>query len=175
VNPLCLLPGWCIELIRVDETHCVKLGVARCAVAAGIVDLLQRGAWTPAGLAGNLPLEEGLKHAWSAFRSWCHQAGIYSNARQFTRDRLGISTLDFAESASKAYNTRVLVAWLADAATHIPDADASDHTRMIALHFWSMHELFLAMEEVKDKFFDANQASRFCNAGQHHCIVHGCV
>ena len=171
VNPMCLLPGWSLTHVRLDETHTVKLGIARWSVAACIIDFAGRGAWGDP----HMPLDGRLKHAWAAFQEWCGTVAVNCNARRFTKERLGIGRGKFAESASKAWNTRVLVAWLAsksgDLATRA--VDNADHASMIALHMWSLHDFFLSMEEVKSQFFSESQADRCVSAGNHVVSSYG--
>jgi hypothetical protein len=100
---------------------------------------------------------------------------VNCNARRFTKDRLGIGHGKFAESATKAWNTRVLVAWLASKSADLamPVAGNADHASMMALHMWALHEFFLSMEEVKSQFFSESQADRCINAGNRVISSYG--
>ena len=58
LNPMCLCPGWRLEFIRWDETHLVKLGVARFSIASALLDLSHRGIFDD-GRDSAMPSESG--------------------------------------------------------------------------------------------------------------------
>jgi hypothetical protein len=107
-NAVCLTPGWHLEMIRVDECHAVKLGVARWTTANTILDLAEQGLW------GATPLQQQLDTAWCQFTGWSRRHRIQSRVRRFTRARLGLAADDYPEASTKAMDTRVVVAWLAE-------------------------------------------------------------
>jgi hypothetical protein len=136
-------------------------------VGAAVINLCERGIFDEAGRTNDVRL----KVAWRRFRRWCRGRGVESNARSFTQARLTWNTAEFAESTSKAMNTRILVAWIADEAALAPDADLNTRNQMVSTHLFNLNELHLAMEDVKAQFFTDAQVARFCNAGAPRWIT----
>ena len=159
INPLALLPGWRVQFIRMDEMHAVKAGIARWAFAGALLDMAWNGAFGPP------PLDDQLQKAWVQFRAWRRRHRIQANPRKFTPDRLGVGRGEFAESASKAFNTRVLVSWLSECFQSWALATVSDRARVTAMVLHSLNDMFHLMERCTGLFFPAEVAERFCNAG----------
>ena len=55
-----------------------------------------------------------LRRQYYAFRSWCKENKITCSTRMFTPSQLRVKHDDFPFLGTKAYNTRVIIAWLAD-------------------------------------------------------------
>ena len=159
-NPLAHVPGWRLQFIKWDETHAVKLGVGRWAVASAQLSLCGRGHFGPP------PLEDQLSRAWVSFRSWRRLHSVQCTVKRFTRSRLGVSSTDFPESSSKAWNTRVLVAWLSEQCAVARDVAGNDHNRMLALCMHSMHSWFCSMEACKHVFFEDADKRTFLLSGR---------
>jgi hypothetical protein len=159
VNPFVLLPGFTLGCIKWDECHLVKLGVARLCVGSAMVVLCRRGVF------GALPQDDQLKRAWAQFRDWAHRHRVQHNVRSFTKARLGISGTDFPESATKAWQTRVLIAWLAEVSRDAPDAGAngSNATLALCLHWLAV---FFSVMEKAGFFFKPDELATFSNATQ---------
>jgi len=157
INPLAFLPGFDIRFIRFNEMHTVKLGLARLTAASALLDLCQRGVFGP----GALPVM--LAHATRRFKRWCRSNHLYSNLRRFTKSRLGYSTVDYPELGSKAWNTRIVISWLAAEACGANDAAATEHTRQVAVVLHAMHRMFQAMES-SGRFFEPAAEREFCDA-----------
>jgi len=156
MNPLALVPSFHIEAIKFDETHAVKLGVARIISASALLDLCDRGHF------GGRPLANQLSAAWNSFKQWLRRGYLHSNLRRFTASRLNHSTTEYPELAAKAWNCRLVVGWLASQACAAADAPQSEHNRMVALAVYGLNDMFCTMEGAK-RFFDQAQADRFCN------------
>lgn len=159
-NPLSRLPGFRLQFIRVDEMHCIKLGIARFAVAGALLEMAQGGGFGP------LPLDNQLQEAWASFREWRRQRRIQANPRRFTRERLGLGKGEFAHSASKAHNTRILIAWLCDKFLAWDQADASDRNKVTGMVLHGLSSMFHLMESSKGIFFQPQVAQQFCAAGE---------
>jgi hypothetical protein len=159
LNPLARVPGWKVEMVRWDPTHILNLGIGRWTAGAAIINLCERGIFDELGE------DKRLKVAWRRFKAWCFNRRVESNARAFTLQRLTWNTTEFAESTSKAMNTRIIIGWLATEATNAPDADMNDQNKMLASHLFNLNELHLSMEECKTQFFDHAGEERFCTAG----------
>ena len=157
-NPFTLLPGWRIQFIKWDETHLVKLGVARLVVASALVRLVERRLFGPP------PLEDQLKRAWAAFREWACRNRIQHNVRKFTKARLGLNGAEYPESSTKAWNTRVLVAWLAEVSGNAHDAPATESNCILALLLHSLHEFFATMENCSSLFFSDAELTTFADS-----------
>jgi hypothetical protein len=153
------MAGWKLQFIKWDECHILKLGICRWAVAAGILDLAERG------LFGQGRQEDRLAVAWAQFKMWARCRRIQCNARKFTPARLGIGSGDFLEMSSKAFNTRVFVHWLADVTRSAPDVDRTDHNKVLAVLFDNMARMFSIMEQSKSLFFTQSEATSFITSG----------
>ncbi len=166
VNAFATLPGWRVEFIKWDETHLCKLGVARLVAASSLLRLVQRG------LFGRPPLNAQLARAWAAFREWAWLNKVQHGVRRFTRARFSFAAGEWPEASTKAWNTRVVIAWLTHAACTAPDAANSDDTRMLALLLRSLNEAFLTMESCRGVFFTPVQAATFTEALQRFMAAH---
>lgn len=150
-NPIAMVPGWTLQMVRYDETHVLKLGLARLTIGSAMVDLVDQGRW---GQPGDW---EQLKHAYADFRRWSRENGVHANVRRFTKSRLGVRTDQFPESATKAWNSRLLVKWLA----HLLGADETEANQALRLHVVSLNSLFDNMEQCKNLFFSEAEAAQF--------------
>jgi hypothetical protein len=167
---LARLPGWQLAMVRVDPMHTINMGVARWSVASALVELMDRSQFDDRRSSR----ERHLQWAYRDFLMFCLRTGWRANVDVFTPARIGIKKAkEFPEASYKAYNTRVLVSWLAHVANTAADAEASDHHRALALHLWALDELFKSMEDCAERYFTAAEAERFIHAGNrlrlNHC------
>lgn len=160
-NPLCYLPDWSLSCVRWDEMHTLKLGLCRWTIPPSILTLLEEGL-VPG--ASGATLEGGLRFAWRSFKQWCRENGLDSNCRRFSSKKLGLSTVEYAESATPAWATRLIIGWLASVFAGAPPEGQPERFLVLKRHLWSLNELFRTMEECKSLHFTPQQTTRFCDA-----------
>lgn len=146
-NPLADLVDWRLEFIRFDETHANKLGISRWSIASSLLCLSDRLVF------GDGPLEQRLGVAWSQFKRWLLRHGLQCNARRFTKARLGLGAIQYCESSTKAWNSRIVISWLADVAIAAPLAAEADS--VLATHLHALSTVFQTMERAGNFFSDA--------------------
>ena len=71
--------------------------------------------------------------------------------------------LEYPELAANAWNSRLVMGWLAVETGRVQDARQNQHTHMVALLRWAMNDLFSTMEGA-GRWFDQGQVVRFCEA-----------
>lgn len=166
VNPFMWLPGWCLSQVRVDPMHVLLMGLCRWSLASGLLDLMGFQVFDAYGK--NNPSR--FRCAYKSFLEFCAASGWRANVDVFTPSRFGAGrTTEFPEAAYKAYNCRVLIAWMARETETVAAAAAApgngDDLPVLALHFAALHGLFKQMEKVKKRHFSRAEADSFINSG----------
>ena len=112
--PLVLTPGWHPQLIRLCAMHVLNLGLYQTLCAEGLLWLAENGCY---GLGD---LNTRLRGGYEALRRWMRAAGLHCSGRQFSMKRLHVTVpeVDFPYVAYKAFNCRILLAFLAAARNH---------------------------------------------------------
>ena len=109
-NPLVLVPGWHPQLIKFCAMHSLQLGVYQTVTAEALLWLCKHGVY------GNndLEIDVRLANAYVAFKSWLSRSRLTCSGRMFSSKRLHLSSVDYPFLGYKAYNTRVVLAFLAE-------------------------------------------------------------
>lgn len=107
---LCNVKGWHPHGNRQDWMHGVYQGLGQNIAANTIVELLMLNFWG----SRMLGFDKILARAWKHFRLWCKQNHISCSAPKFTRANLSWeSRYEYPTLKGKAWNCRVILAWLA--------------------------------------------------------------
>ena len=93
--------------------HILNLGVLQNVCAEGILLMMEHAVF------GGLEIEEKLRLIYNDFGSYCKLQGISCSQRRFTAANLHYPVnnkpaTDFPFLSAKAFNCRVVLAWLAD-------------------------------------------------------------
>ena len=88
--------------------HILNLGVMQTTAAEGILWLSDHSVHGGENLADRLRLSH------CSFKKWLKLSHIGCSQRCFTPSSLHLNVPDFPFLAAKAYNCRVVIAWLAD-------------------------------------------------------------
>ena len=89
--------------------HCLNLGVMQTLACEGLLHCMSCFAQSPGDDAAAC-----LRHQFVAFKMWCRSHKIACSTRTFTPAQLHMKDDEFPWLGTKAYNTRVILAWLAD-------------------------------------------------------------
>lgn len=87
--------------------HSLNLGIYLIIIAEGILMLARHRP--------HIPLEESIRVDYSRFRNWCSQTGVSCSQRCWTPKVLHLTgqAENYPWLKAKAYNARVILAWLA--------------------------------------------------------------
>ena len=88
--------------------HTLNLGVLQTLVAECILYLCENDVYQ-----GD-DIDERLQNAYNSFRAWCRSHKIGCSQRLFRSATLHLVPDDYPWIGAKAFNCRVLMAWLAD-------------------------------------------------------------
>ena len=90
--------------------HILNLGLLQNVTAEGILWLVEHK------VHGGTTLDDGLRLAYNAFQVFLRRNRISCSQRRFTRANMHLSdaTPDFPYLSAKAFNCRVILAWLDD-------------------------------------------------------------
>ena len=88
--------------------HILNLGVMQTTAAEGILWL------TDHCVHGGADIAKQLRRAHCAFKAWLQRNSVGCSQRCFTQASLHLNVPDFPFLSAKAYNCRVVLAWLAD-------------------------------------------------------------
>lgn len=142
-NPLVRVPGFHLSMLRIDVMHSIHLGLGRFFNAEALVFLSREGRW-------DADLDGSLRLAWGDFKRWCHQHGIMTTQRVFSTKRIGpagwLSGKEFPELLTKAWNSRLVSAWLAEELGHWVTNHHSDSASLIATLGGSLASAYWLME-----------------------------
>ena len=104
------VPGFHHQMIRFCAMHALALGVYQSLAADTLLWMCHHNAFD----TGSTDLDVQLQHAFEAFKIWMKRSGVYCSGRQFTSKRLHVCETDYPWLAYKAFNCRVVIAFLAD-------------------------------------------------------------
>ncbi len=153
-NPLAHLPGMCTQMLRIDQMHTVNLGVGQWTNAATLLWLLDAGSF------GGDNNGERLWAAWLRFVGWVNGVGLDTTQRPFTPRRLLMHVPGaFVELQSKAWNSRLVTAWLASVASQM---DVPDDFGRLVVSLQMMLDESLHFCEERGLLLTPADAQRFC-------------
>jgi hypothetical protein len=140
---LLLLVGFHYVMIRTCVIHNFNLGISQYLNGSVIATLVEK-----AGLWAARSLIESLKLAYADFKLWARQRGISHSQQCFTKGMLSRpSRQHFPLFKHKAWNGRVIAAWLAD----VSAAFLGNVVPLIGLAALASHlqaEMFALMEDM---------------------------
>ena len=113
-NPMVLVPGWHPQLIKYCCMHSLQLGIYQTLTAEAILRLCSHGVYG----GPHLNIDERLKNAYVAFKSWMSHSRLMCSGRMFNSKRLHLCNTDYPYLGYKAYNTRVVLAFVAESCQH---------------------------------------------------------
>lgn len=127
--------------------HMFNLGLGRVLNGSLLADLAESGF-----LGNSGSLKTCLEVAVADFRRWSREKNVNRAHRQarFTAKRLGLSkrSKQCPTLASKAYNGRVVSAWLSSLCLAACEEDRSAYAANRALAAWSFNELYTMIEQL---------------------------
>ena len=104
------VPGFHHNMIRYCAMHSLALGIYQSLAADTLLWMCQHNAF---GTTSE-ELDVQLQHGYEAFKIWMRRSGVYCSGRKFTSKLLHISKIDYPYLGYKAFNCRVVIAFLAD-------------------------------------------------------------
>ncbi|CAL1145496.1 unnamed protein product [Cladocopium goreaui] len=110
LGPLLQLPAFQVEMIRWDGMHTINLGADLWVIASVIKKLFEYD------LFGGTDMDEGdrLLIAYDDFRTWARTNKVQHSVPKFRPWRFRSKQHPWPELQSKAYNARVMLAWLCE-------------------------------------------------------------
>ena len=123
-SPLLLIPGFHFSRAVHDAMHGINLGPA-AHLMGSVLFIRSRG--------GKTPLE--LLH--DPFRSWCQVHNVKCSQPVFAPSLLQLNSTH-VEFKGKAYNIRVICAWLAEVMLQKHSADGGEVSMQLAQATWGM-------------------------------------
>ena len=111
-NPLILLDGWHNVLLRFCSMHTLALGVYQTLCAEGLLWLTTNGCF------GQGDMDVRLRKAFETFKVWMKASRLSCSGRAFCTKRLHVSDVEFPFLSYKAFNCRIVLAFLAESRTH---------------------------------------------------------
>ncbi|CAE6944155.1 unnamed protein product [Symbiodinium sp. CCMP2456] len=108
-NPLVLVPGWHPQLLRYCAMHSLQLGIYQIVTAESLLWLCRHGVFG----GPHLDIDVRLANAYVAFKSWMASSRLTCSGRMFSSKRLHLCSTDYPYLGYKAYNTRVVLAFVA--------------------------------------------------------------
>ena len=118
-NPMILIPGFHPSIIRFCSMHVLALGIYQTLAAEVLLWMSEHKVFCDRPQAG---LDEHLRYAFHNFKEWQTREHVTCSGRVFTSKRLHVSPGDFPWLGYKAFNCRVVLAWLAAARLLIKNA-----------------------------------------------------
>ena len=106
--PLVLVVGWHPQLIRFCAMHALSLGVYQTLTAEALLWMCAHSVF------GQGSLDEQLLNGFLAFKAWASRLGLSCSGRPFSTKRLHVTNTDFPYLGYKAFNTRIVLAFVAD-------------------------------------------------------------
>lgn len=176
-NPIAKLPGFQASQLRIDVMHTVCLGLCLWSNAGALICLCRRGHF---GI-GNFSVQ--LTVAFRRFQLWLHRLGLNSSQRPFNPRRvLGQhGALDYAEMASKAWNSRLITNWLDEELRHLPGEDGDGEARLTVALISLLNRSF-HLSESWGRFLTEAQAESYAQTVERcvriyrelarHCMTH---
>ena len=111
--PLILLPGFDSQQIRYCSMHTLNLGVFQSLAAEGLLHMCENEC-----LGAGADLTHQLCLTFLDFKRWQTREGISCSGREFSVKRLHVCNTDYPFLGYKAFNTRIVIAYLAASRTH---------------------------------------------------------
>lgn len=107
------LVGFDVKMINIDIMHAWHLGVGR-DLAGGAIQQLAKLRWFWHGRTQ----EDRLANATARLRRFCKQRNLLLTLRKLTKANLRWKTDCYPEVRCKAYDTYIILSWLADEVTN---------------------------------------------------------
>ena len=108
-NPLVLVPGWHPQMIRFCGMHAMSLGIYQTLTAEALLWMCEHSRFGSEG-----ELDDKLGQAFMAFKDWASERGISCSGRVFSKKRLHVTDVDYPWLGYKAFNCRIVLAFVAD-------------------------------------------------------------
>ncbi len=135
----CAMMRWC-------TMHVMNLGICQDMAASALLFLVES---FPGFFTGN-DLDERLSSVWESFKEWARRNQIQVSQPRFSTQTLKVAVSEYPSLSGKAYNTRVVCAYLAATFVHLlsflPQSEESE-LQMGCTTCWAMNEFFLQMEK----------------------------
>jgi hypothetical protein len=155
--PLCAVPGWHLQSIKIDTMHTLCLGLGRHVNGNLVLELCAEGVY------GRGPRSDKLKRCWLEFRHWCANNGVSCSQKCFTKERVRLVQTDHPELRTKAWNSRLFSAFLAHKLGTACPLEGNGALR--ATLAWAVAEFYLVME-MEGRFMSGEGVQRLAFAGQ---------
>ena len=167
LSPLSLIPGWVPQTTRIDIMHNVFQGGGLHLASCVIITLLVAGRWGPMTLGWSMLL----KLAWADFKKFAESIGVSTSQKRFTKSQLGYRKLnDAPKLQAKAFNCRVILAWLAHLTLKWTEAGHNTDTdQAMAVCCWAIAD-FIYVIESSDRHLTTEQAARAAASGHKYLM-----
>jgi hypothetical protein len=160
-SPLCSIPGFHLATVRGDVMHIVLLGISLWAVASCLLELCRERAF------GDIPFTAMLRKAYADFKTFIRSVGAACSQPVFTPSKLGVERLTenthYPTFKGKAWNTRCVVAWLADFCGRAADCE---HAQVRSVCLWALADWLWTLEQ---------HGRQLPREAADRLYLHGCV
>ena len=162
ICPLFLMRGFHRDMVRTCSMHSLNLGFGEQVNGGCLRHLLDSGFY---GDVGRLPLQARLHLAWADFRRWAKDNHVTTSQPRFTVSKLNArADHDVPALSSKAYNSRVVTAYLAEACAGAQIANNTEEGLLVAGTAWGLAACYRRMERAP-RFMTDLQAQSVETAG----------
>jgi len=167
VCPLAQSPGFHTQMLRKCSMHCCNLGFGGGVNGNCLVELVEEGFFGDVGL----PAETLYHQAWADFKRFCAENEIRCSQPPFTPRMAGmIHAGSSPDLDTKAFNGRVISAYMAEVTQAALLANNSRHAVLRAGAAWGLAALYhrlerapmIMTEEQADAAFSAGMTSLQC-------------
>ena len=143
--PLTTVPGYHVMCIKKCAMHMLNLGLGALINGNILVALLEQGFF---GDPANLPVESRLYLAWNDLKSFCRDEGIPCSQAPFKPNMAGCKGPNSVpELDTKAYNGRVISAWLAVCFAAAQPQNPDRERVLMETAIWGLATLYQRIEE----------------------------
>jgi hypothetical protein len=162
-NLVLTYPGFHLRHIKVCSMHSVNLGYVQEALASAMSELLCENWW---GLITDpLTQQVALATAYLQFKDFCRERRIACSHPRFTAASLGLSNpTAYPFMHGKAYNLRVVTAWLSTVCVESATQTPTRHCRQRGACVYWLAEYFLRSELAPRRQLTQEQAEAIANA-----------
>lgn len=155
--PLTQLRGFHAAMIKKCQMHMINMGIGLTINGNALAEMLEEGLYG----APHLPIEHRLLMAHADFLHWCAQRGVPSTQPPFSANSLRNLPV---ELDAKAYNSRCLTAYFAEATQAAALATPSQHATVRAGVVHALASLYIQLEQAP-RFMSQQQADSAADAG----------
>lgn len=121
-NAVVGMPGFHVDFLKMDAMHSVHLGYGQVVNANALLEAIEMNFFGPAATAYHA--------SWADFKEWCRRNKIHTSQPMWSAKSFQAEGLTGPEMGTKAFNSRLITAWLREVWHSIILQDLNDDTCM---------------------------------------------